>query len=109
MNNRNAQNPSIYFLSLNLSHQKPITLNPISVKTIHLLLPSFNPERDKNPKSHLYKLAEEEELYDPKWEKMYDEKELQKLGFELWPWRHFLSLDVSCNSFLLHHHAWLPA
>ncbi|KAL4180404.1 hypothetical protein AMTRI_Chr13g125110 [Amborella trichopoda] len=55
MNNRNAQNPSLYFLSLNLSHQKPITPNPISVKTVYLLLPSFNTERTKNPKSHLCK------------------------------------------------------
>ncbi|KAL4188038.1 hypothetical protein AMTRI_Chr09g42140 [Amborella trichopoda] len=69
MNNRNAQNPSLYFLSLNLSHQKPITPNPISVKSIHLLLSSFNTERAKKPKSHLCKMAEEEELYGPKWKK----------------------------------------
>ncbi|KAL4202731.1 hypothetical protein AMTRI_Chr02g222580 [Amborella trichopoda] len=69
MNNRNAQNPSLYFLSLNLSYQKPITPNPISEKTIHfhrksqkslILSLSISVKKPsilvvKNPKSHLCK------------------------------------------------------
>ncbi|KAL4184914.1 hypothetical protein AMTRI_Chr10g227970 [Amborella trichopoda] len=46
---------SLYFLSLNLSHQKPITPNTISVKNHRSFAPSFNTERAKNPKSHLCK------------------------------------------------------
>ncbi|ERN08736.1 hypothetical protein AMTR_s00017p00241230 [Amborella trichopoda] len=55
------------------------------------------------------KMAEKEELYGPKWKKIDEEEELHKLGLRLWPRCHFLSLDVSCNSFPLHHHACWPA
>ncbi|KAL4183663.1 hypothetical protein AMTRI_Chr11g99390 [Amborella trichopoda] len=65
-----SQTPSLYFLSLNLSHQKPITPNPISIKTIHLLLEASTPKEPKTPNpisvKNIHLLLQASTLKEPK-------------------------------------------